>query len=77
MKPSDKIRKRQNREQRRLEYGAARAAFLLAGGHKDHVTPFHMSWRYNFAYMTRSLEAGDSTYTHPRSQHGDSTTYRK
>jgi len=75
MKPSNKMRKRESREQRRLEWGAARAAFLLAGGHKDWIVPFHMNWRGQFAQMTSNLEAGNTYYTNPRAHH-DSFAYK-
>ena len=86
MKPANKIRRREARERRRLEWGAARAAFLLAGGHKDWIVPFHMNWRYDFAAMTASLEKGHPSYTNPRNQQHDyyskpytydEATYRK
>ena len=83
MKPANKIRRREAREQRRLKWGAARAAFLLAGGHKDWIEPFHMNWRQQMAYRTAEVERNPSLFAQPRNQHGnyntawDAATYRK
>lgn len=75
MKPSNRIRKRANREQRRAEYKAACVAFLLAGGHKDWITPFHMNWRYQLAHQTQSVENGDRYFTNPRSYRDEYSSY--
>lgn len=63
MKPSTKIRRRLAREQRRLEWEAARASFLLAGGHKQHIIPFHMDWRRGFERMEASIAMGSTAFT--------------
>jgi hypothetical protein len=74
MKPANKIRRREARAQRRLEWGAARAVFLLAGGHKDWITPFHMDWRTQMPQQTASVERGDTYFTQPRNfYHGNIT----
>ena len=72
MKPSAKHKRRASREQRRAEWHAATAAFILTGGHRDWLIPFHMSWRTSLAQQTASIENGDPYFTKPRYQYDTS-----
>ena len=73
MKPParPKEKRRASREQRRAEWHAATAAFILTGGHKDWLIPFHESWRTSLAQQTASIENGDPFYTKPRYQYAN------